>query len=551
MSVDDVDSGAPPTTGEELDNALPEQVANLDTLRELLVDVDDPEVAEERAYHGTVKHALANSKITDGDDLWRRFKGRILPDLDEVDYNAYQRAIKEEGERLQEERAERNGKDVLSQGPDLDDPEEPTGWDEVETVVLDNYGQETLDVLEAVVCNTVCLVFENLDNAPMLFIEGPSGAGKTTIISFTESVQDELVVRVDEVSPASFHSHDPDQAEHELGQQDLLPIIKNRVMSVREMSKLFAGNPDTIREFWSKLANVSDGEGDYRASGTQGLQSYEGDYMFAFQGGTTKLPPVAWNEMGKIGGRVLFHTFIGEHDVSVAKEQFFENETAPTVRKEACQEVTGEFLRTMWNAETDGYGSVDMRDRFWPVDDEIKNALTLFAQLTSLARVPMNRDQEGNWQRPDPEALWRPLSQYTRMAAARALIHGREEILMDDVELVARLAMSTIPAKRRPYVRWLLDPNTADGSSDSLGEGEAWLADVVQDVPDNEETVRNHLKLLDRIDLLQFDDIGESGQSKWRVRKQPSGDYRWSPQERMDHIWELGVPRPERYFEET
>lgn len=382
-----------------------------------------------------------------------------------------------------------------------------------------------------------------------MFIEGPSGAGKTTIISFTESVQNELVVRVDEVSPASFHSHDPDQAEHELGQQDLLPIIKNRVMSVREMSKLFAGNPDTIREFWSKLANVSDGEGDYRASGTQGLQSYEGDYMFAFQGGTTRLPPVAWNEMGKIGGRVLFHTFIGEHDASVAKEQFFENEMAPKVRKEECQEVTGEFLRTVWTEKTDGYGSVDMRDRFWPIEDDVQTALTLFAKFTSLARAPMNRDQDGNWQRPDPEALWRPLSQYTRMAAARALIRGRDEIIMEDVELVARLALSTVPAKRRPYVRWLLDPNTADGSTDGLGEAEAWLDDVVSYVPDNRETARSHLKLLDRIDLLRFDDIGEKNEPKWRVRKEPSGDYPWSPDGRMDTIWELGVPRPERYFE--
>lgn len=508
-------------------------------------------MAEERAYHDTVKHALADSKITDGDDLWSRFKGRILPELDEVDYNGYQTEIKDVGERLEKERTELAGKETLSQGPDLDDPEEVTGWAEVENVVLDNYGQETLDVLEAVLCNIACLVFDNLDNAPMLFIEGPSGAGKTTIISFTESVQDELIVRVDEVSPASFHSHDPDQAEHELGQQDLLPIIKNRVMSVREMSKLFAGNPDTIREFWSKLANVSDGEGDYRASGTQGLQSYEGDYMFAFQGGTTKLPPVAWNEMGKIGGRVLFHTFIGEHDTAAAKEQFFENETPPKVRKEASQEVTGEFLRTIWNTKTDGYGSVDMRERFWPIDEDIQNALSLFAKFTSLARAPMNRDQEGNWQRPDPEALWRPLSQYTRMAAARALIHDREKITMEDMELVARLAMSTVPAKRRPYVRWLLDPNTADGSAEGLGEGEAWLPDVVNYVPDDRDTVRNHLQLMDTIDLLQFDDVGDDSQSKWRVKKQPSGDYAWSPKERMDHIWTLGVPRPKRYFEET
>lgn len=535
----------------DLDEVLPAQVAELEVLQELLVEVDDPSVAEERAYHDTVKHALADSKITDGDDLWDRFKGKILRDLAEVDYNGYQKTIKEKGEELRRERTEPTGKEALAQGPDLHEPDGLTGWEEVKEVVLANYGQETLDVLEALVCNIVCLTFEGLDNAPMLFIEGPSGAGKTTIISFTESVQGELVVRVDEVSPASFHSHDPDQAEHELGQQDLLPIIKHRVMSVREMSKLFAGNPDTIREFWSKLANVSDGEGDYRASGTQGLQSYDGDYMFAFQGGTTRLPPVAWNEMGKIGGRVLFHTFIGEHDASVAKEQYFDNETSPKTRKETCQEVTGEFLRTVWTRKTDGYGSVDMRDRFWPLDEDIKTALTLFAKLTSLARAPMNRDREGNWQRPDPEALWRPLSQYTRMAAARALIHDRNEITMGDMELIARLAMSTVPAKRRPYIRWLLDPNTADGSAEGLGEGEAWLDDVVSYVPDETQTARNHLNLLDRIDLLQFDDIGSDRQPKWRVKKQPSGQYKWSPNERLDNIWTLGVPRPERYFVET
>lgn len=110
-------------------------------------------------------------------------------------------------------------------------------------------------------------------------------------------------------------------------------------------------------------------------------------------------------------------------------------------------------MRTIWNVETDGYGSVDIRDRFWPIDDDVQTALTLFAKFTSLARAPMNRDQEGKWQRPDPKALWRPLSQYTRTAAARALIHERDEILMEDIELVARLVLSTVPAKCRPYVR--------------------------------------------------------------------------------------------------
>lgn len=516
------------------------------TVEDIVEVLDNADSPAQRAREDDITQALAKSK-KDNDGLWAEFKKEHLTDY--LEWNEYPQYIKDEAEELAE-----NEQDpaTFDDPPPIPEPDEPTYWEDVEDIIVDRYDRQMLDVVEALLANALVLVFENINNAPMLFIEGASGSGKTTAIRMMEpSHEDELLVRMDSLTSASFVSHSTDQDVE--GTNDVLPMVKHRLLSVRELSKLFSGDPEKITEFWSELAGVGDGDGNMKATGAQGRRGYRGDYMFAFQGATTPLGPVAWNAMGTIGGRVLFHEALGDYDEAEMREGYWDREGELSERTDECRETVLEFIRTMWHIETDGYASVDWRSHdSWKPEENVQKAIVRFAHLIALTRTPANRE-DGEWTVGTPESYWRLIDQLTHLCRARALFHGRRQVTIEDISLVARIALSTMPERRRPYVRWLMDPETAPGKDGGVkGEGTARLNEVVEYTGKSRQTVKTHLKLLDRLDLLSFWNDGEPNNERWMVSKHVDGDtlYGLTESERFEHVWDLGVEVPDAYFVE-
>lgn len=358
------------------------------TVENIVEVLDNADSPARRAREDDITQALAKSK-KDNDGLWAEFRKEHLTDY--LEWNEYPQYIKDEAEELAE-----NEQDpaTFDDPPPIPEPDEPTYWEDVEDIIVDRYDRQMLDVVEALLANALVLVFENINNAPMLFIEGASGSGKTTAIRMMEpSHRDELLVRMDSLRSASFVSHSTDQDVE--GTNDVLPMVKHRLLSVRELSKLFSGDPEKITEFWSELAGVGDGDGNMRATGAQGRRGYRGDYMFAFQGATTPLGPVAWNAMGTIGGRVLFHEALGDYDEAEMREGYWDREGELSERTDECRETVLEFIRTMWHIETDGYASVDWRSHdSWKPEENVQKAIVRFAHLIGLTRTPANREDE-------------------------------------------------------------------------------------------------------------------------------------------------------------
>lgn len=257
--------------------------------------------------YSQVIDALAMSKNSNG-KMWGQCKKNLgSVDMD-VGYNTVIGRIRDRADELEAQAQEKEKEE--ERGPaEVEEPGEPVTWEMVEEVVLENFGQKMLDNIEALCANATILVFKNVENSPMMFIEGSSGAGKSMVIEAIEDLMNELLVRIDDLTPQSIVSHGGIEDDEEEGANDILPLITHRILSIREMGPLFSGNKDEIEEFWSVLAGVGDGDGRIKATGNQGLRGYTGDHMFAFQGATTYLKPHAWNAMGTVGGRILFHEY--------------------------------------------------------------------------------------------------------------------------------------------------------------------------------------------------------------------------------------------------
>jgi len=484
-----------------------------------------------------VVDALAESQNNNG-KLYGQFKNN-LGDADiDIDYNTALSVVSERADEL-EAKAKEEKKEEERGPTEVEEPDEPVTWDMVEECVKRNFGQKMLDNIEVLCANATILVFENVENSPMLFIEGSSGAGKSLVIKAIEDLMNELLVRVDDVTPQSFVSHGGIEDDEEQGANDILPLIKHRVMSIREMGPLFSGNKDEIEEFWSVLAGVGDGDGRVKATGNQGLRGYTGDNMFALQGATTYLKRHAWNAMGTVGGRVLFH----EYDRNPSRRDLvnnqYEYDKSEAERFAEVQEVVGDFLRTVWHDIADGYGSIDWRSTEWRDGDErrsdnrdTESVTAILAELIAYARTPASRGETEEWKVGNPEVSDRLVDQLSNINAASALMKGREKVTMDDVAVSARIALSTCPKGRRPYVKWVMDHEHEEDTIE--------LSEMVEYTGHPEGRCKSHMKLIDNLGLGEFYNDGERNSPVWKLKRDTS----------YTNVWETGVEFPDRMYEE-
>ncbi|WP_157532963.1 hypothetical protein [Haloferax profundi] len=282
-----------------------------------------------------------------------------------------------------------------------------------------------------------------------IMIEGPSGCGKTTILRPLFGL-DEQIYRSDDLTPASFVSADSSRTEEELAEIDLLPRLKGKTLVVPDMATWFNGPEEQIRERYGTFASVMDGDGFTRDSGSQGVRGYTGDYRFNFMGATTPISPRGHRVMSHVGNRLLFVTMTDETDDDKAFDSIFSGpEYGELVSR--TREATHTYLRGLWKYHG-GREAVNWESD--PSDDAI-DALRYLSRLIQYSRAPL---REGSPQR---ESLRRVGTMLRNLARGHALLDGRTQVLMEDIDVCIRVALSTMPANRRGAVRALVHPETS------------------------------------------------------------------------------------------
>lgn len=380
--------------------------------------------------------------------------------------------------------------------------------DEVRKTVLDTFDRRTWDVIEAVMSVHMTLCIDGIRSCQGLIITGQSGTGKTTALRAFEGLNGQFY-RSDEITPASFVSHDSSKTEEELQQDDLLPKIQNQTVLNPEMANWFSGDWAVRSDRWSTLIRVMDGDGFVRNSGAQGERGYRGTYRFNFVGATTPLDDKHWDTMNHAGNRFLFHEMPSDDEGDVYDDIFHSrSEYGEKVR--AVQEVVQHFLQTRWR-EVGGPGAVE-----WSVnlDREVGENLRYLSELIRHARAP----EDGK-----PEAPHRVAQMLLNLARGHALLCGRREVALDDLNVCSRVALSTMPAKRRPIVREVVQ----------LGPGEQLTRSEVMDrLKVSRPTAGKRMESVDEIGIaVTVEDTVQGGETKVVAPK-------------PDFIWPAELPFP-------
>jgi MoxR-like ATPase len=372
-------------------------------------------------------------------------------------------------------------------------------------VVTDEFSEVAWDVMEALLATHATMLLNDVDSSRGMMVEGPSGSGKTMLLRSFNGLTEQFIRR-DDITPASLVSAEPSKDEEELENDDLLPMLDGKTLVVRDAGPWFSGSREHTESRWAKMASAMDGDGYKRHTASHGTRGYE-DVRFNFIGATTPLPPRAWDAMGNVGQRVLFVEWPEENnskDDLRKKMQGGERESV-----ERTQTAVNGYLDDLWERHG-GEASVS-----WPDDEQNGDVFDGLYYLTELVRHGRATVYDGT-ERVDREAQPRIFQHLQDLARGHALLHGRRTLELSDLDVCARVALSTIPARRRPSIRLLLDPTT---------DNELTATEVDASLGVSRKTAHNRIDMLGTLQLAEV--YRESIQGGKTKVMSPSADFVW------------------------
>lgn len=380
----------------------------------------------------------------------------------------------------------------------------PLTIDDVRQIVIEEFDEQTWYATEAVLTAHSTLLLAGSTGTGLALV-GPSSSGKTTVLEFFEEL-DDMVYRSDDVTPASFVSHDASKGDEELAEIDLIPKIKQKTLLSRDMATWFAGDQENIYKRMSVMTNLLDGKGYTRDTGTHGTRGYTGrEYRFNFIGATTPLKPRAWHAMGSVGARLVFYERSGETDVNSVVADLIDGSNYHE-KVARCRKIVGGFLRNVWE-DTGGYSSIEAVP---PAGTGERDFLAYLIQVVRHARAVAD---DGSVQMEGGHRIGATLRD---IAQARAILDGRREFTIEDMQVCARLALSTMPKERRPLVQALLAP---------ANHGELIAADFERVAGVSRPTAHARMELLDTLGIGRYSEAAEDGRETKTVTVRPKFEW--------------------------
>src|SRR5262249_53014239 len=317
--------------------------------------------------------------------------------------------------------------------------------------------------------------------------EGLSGAGKTLPLNCIDGIDSDEVhkwlYRSDHFTKASFVSQAASVKRQKLGQVDLLPRIRKKVLITPEMGPLFRGKKEAREETSAMMAGVMDGHGLTLDSGTHGQSGYQGEYPFCWLGATTYLPKATFEAMSNVGNRIFFADTAPPRP-TIKELTFFAQKGGSAASEEECTFACGGLLHHFYTEHIDQKtisGSLEKPEK----SELISRYIAVAARTISRLR----RNPDGG------EYEYRLVEQLALLASGRAVIDGSFEVLPAHLGVVKHVTFSAAPFELRSILSALFD--APRGHKISTDEVERFCSCV-------KETALNRMKQLNSSGICKY-----------------------------------------------
>jgi hypothetical protein len=373
--------------------------------------------------------------------------------------------------------------------------------EELKKVIVKNFPSiwfETKACLAA--CATISL--KNLNGCPSLNLIGSPSGEKTTALSFFYG-QDKTYLS-DDFTPRSFVSMSANVPKEDLGEVDLLPKIKNKILLTPELAPVFEAPKDKLIDNFATLTRVLDGEGLNRDAGTHGHRGYTGDFKFAWIGASTPLKASVWNVMGKIGNRLFFLNMREKNRNDADYLEMFRGRAYEEKVKE-CRGAVRSFLDNLYKQN----GS---REILWDAEGDILllPEIIKYAKFLSKLRgslMTWKGEEKGTYEYSFPiiEEPPRAINSLYNLAKGHALINGRTFLKKEDLEIVRAVCFSSMPHDRSEFLKLL-----------AKHEGKLTTGQIEKELNCSQDTALRTMKIFEilgvvkikRIDIETYSGVG-------------------------------------------
>ena len=294
------------------------------------------------------------------------------------------------------------------------------------------------------VCASLLLA-DNVNPVAVIYVGGPSSSKTTVADMFADHP---LTYVSDSFTPAAFVSHATNVSRSQLESVDLLPRIQHKVFITPELAPIFRGKEDELAQRFSIITRVLDGQGLQTDSGAHGRRGHRGDYLFAWLGCTTPLEDRVWKVMAQLGSRLFFLVTDSQQEVTVEDLVGSDEELPYKKRLAQCKRVVHQFLTALFAAQ-------GVRGIPWTVAQDPRNIREWIAQLAKLLAAMRSepvREVESGWGNYEytpskPEQPRRAYAVLRNIGQGHALVHGRPQLSHEDLPLLARVTVSSMPSK--------------------------------------------------------------------------------------------------------
>ncbi len=297
------------------------------------------------------------------------------------------------------------------------------------------------DLIELVYAVAISLRFSDRDyTAPVwLMIAGSPSSGKTdTVLGLNGHPK---VVYLDTLTENAFVSGYVDPRTGVSTQSDLLPKLDGKCLVVKDLTTIFSLRPEKVKKLLGDLSAIFDGT-YAKATGTRGRIEYSS--RFALLGCITNSALKEHHRyMSLIGGRFLIYRVPTLSDE--ARHRGFELVWEGRNRRgriEALRDQIREHLTDLWSQPLEAPEESAEQQK---AIDRLATLITLGRSVVHYYQDPRPTDDIEDIQTEEP---WRVHQQLRTLGRALARVHGRPKLTAHELELLRRVALSSMPSDR-------------------------------------------------------------------------------------------------------
>lgn len=371
--------------------------------------------------------------------------------------------------------------------------DEITSLDSLRKCVIENF-PDIWDEVKACLSTVCSLSLKHLNGCPSLNLIGNPSGEKTTVLSLFYG--HDLTYLSDDFTPKAFVSHSANVKKEDLGEIDLLPKIRNKVLISPELAPLFEGSKEKLIDNFAILTRVLDGEGLKRDSGVHGGRGYEGDYKFAWLGASTPLRSHVWNVMGKLGNRLFFYNMRDKNRTNDDYLKMFsgtEYEEKVNESRSAVRSFLNHFFKNFEPRSVKWVGK----------DENILKKIIIYAKLLSKLRGSLvtwkstDKDQDTiEYTFPIVEEPPRAINALRNFARGHAMVNGRSYLTEEDLGIVKQVCLSSMPHDRREFLKLLQKHN-----------GRLSTETISQELKCSQDTALRTMKTFEVLDVVKLKDV--------------------------------------------